>query len=224
MIPSKTDIFLKSLKSLALMEFLPTDKFADLVKSTLGIKQECKEGCDQKEFEIVEKESMINKLAVLLIIGLIIVVLSALVLILRFCVKACPKINRCYQAIKQSLFYGTLIRYILLGTLKMQITFCAALAIKGRMIPETVEQPMPDSKTIITAAIIMGVLSLAPFIFALVLCRNRDQLNHTEVKNKIGAMYFALDAKRKYVGTYCVVFLVRRSFFIAVTFLLYDTP
>ena len=91
-------------------------------------------------------------------------------------------------------------------------------------MPAKNEQPMPDMKTITTAAVVMGVLTLAPFAFGLVLCRNREKLNHPEVKDKIGALYFALDAKRKYVGTYSVIFLVRRSFFIAVTFLVYRMP
>ena len=49
-IPSECDIFLKSLKSLALFEFLPTDELDDKVFGWLGIKAseddgECEDDC-----------------------------------------------------------------------------------------------------------------------------------------------------------------------------------
>ena len=61
-------------------------------------------------------------------------------------------------------------------------------------------------------------------MFAWVLWCNRKQLGHKEVKDKIGAMYFALDPEKPYVGTYVIVYLFRRSLFVVVTFSLYYRP
>ena len=71
---------------------------------------------------------------------------------------------------------------------------------------------------------ILAVLNLCIIIFAWVLWRNRKQLGHKEVKDKIGAMYFALDPEKPYVGTYVIVYLFRRSLFVVVTFSLYYRP
>ena len=43
LIPAETDIFLASLKSLALFEFLPTDEIIETLKEWVGIQSDPKE-------------------------------------------------------------------------------------------------------------------------------------------------------------------------------------
>ena len=49
-------------------------------------------------------------------------------------------------------------------------------------------------------------------------------MNTPAVKQKIGAMYEHHNPVKAYVSTYSVVFLVRRTLFVAVTFGLYWYP
>ena len=63
-----------------------------------------------------------------------------------------------------------------------------------------------------------------PALFGTVLYANRENLNEPGVKDKIGAMYFSFLPDKKYIGSYSVVFLLRRSFFVVITFGLYALP
>lgn len=68
------------------------------------------------------------------------------------------------------------------------------------------------------------ILNLAPIIFGVVLWRNRANLSKPEIKAKIGSLYELHNSEKQYVGTYSIVFLVRRSFFVMMTFALYHHP
>ena len=65
---------------------------------------------------------------------------------------------------------------------------------------------------------------LSPAFLGCVLWRNRKQLHKQPVKQKIGTLYFGFLPNKPYVGTYSVVFLMRRNCFIFVTFLLLKHP
>ena len=57
-------------------------------------------------------------------------------------------------------------------------------------------------------------------VFYCVIKVNKKHLEHPLVKNKVGSMYLGLDAKNHYVDTYAPIFLLRRSVFILICFLL----
>ena len=63
-----------------------------------------------------------------------------------------------------------------------------------------------------------------PFLFGWVLYANRNTLSSANIKSKIGAMYFSLLPDRPYIGSYSVVFLMRRSLFVFAYFALYYYP
>lgn len=110
-LPDEADIFLRELRSLALLEFLQKYEIKETVFGWFGI---------EKENNPLKKEqSLLDKLAVILLAGIVIVFLVFLLLCLRVCVKTSPRAKRCYESIKAKLFYNTFIRYVLLGTLKI---------------------------------------------------------------------------------------------------------
>ena len=71
---------------------------------------------------------------------------------------------------------------------------------------------------------ILVILNLTPFVLAFVLWRNRTNLSHPDAKQKIGSLYELHNSEKKHVATYPIVFLVRRSFFVMITFALYNYP
>ena len=75
-LPDVSSIFLKSLKSLALFEFLPTDKVDDVVLDWIGL-----------EKEETKEDSFFDKLAVFLLAGFIILFTMLLLLLMRLCLK-----------------------------------------------------------------------------------------------------------------------------------------
>ena len=59
-------------------------------------------------------------------------------ILLRMLAMACPKVLKCFQALKRTIFYKTLIRYVLFGTLKIQLEIASILLI-GIVTEETME-------------------------------------------------------------------------------------
>ena len=109
---------------MALFEFLPTEGIKQSVLDLLEIDLE-------KDDDLFEQknESFFDKLDVFIMAGVAILILILLVTILRLLSVCCPKVKNCYETIKRKLFYGTFIRYLLLGSLKIQLIIGGALTI-----------------------------------------------------------------------------------------------
>ena len=59
-------------------------------------------------------------------------------ILLRLLAMACPKVTKCFEALKRTIFYKTLIRYVLFGTLKIELEIASILLI-GIVTEETKE-------------------------------------------------------------------------------------
>ena len=103
------------------------------------------------------------------------------------------------------------------------MTLCGGLAI-GILIEATATQPEKDTAFKITAWIILSLLTLLPVLFSCVLRRFRGTLDQPLVRQKIGALYDNFNPMKPKVGTYAIVFLIRRSLFVALTFCLFRNP
>ena len=215
-IPAKTVSVLKSLKTLALFEFLPTEKLTVKLKEWFKIDE-------LGDFDKKEKETLWEKMIVFIMAGVAIIFTICLLVLLRACIKCSTKAQKLYTYLKNKLFYSTFIRYILLGTLKIQIEIGSAMAV-GHYIPLTDQNEEASRPFMIQGAAIIGFLTLCPLIFLCVLARNRRNLAAVPVKTKISAMYFSLNPEKTSLISYSPVFLVRRSLFIVATFVLYQYP
>ena len=143
----------------------------------LGIESETE--CEEDEEDcIVEgnQESTFDQLAVVLIAAFAISILCLVLILLRLLLIFCPKVKQCFQNLKNKLIYGTFIRYVLLSSLKIQITLCFGLAI-GDLIEVTPTKPAKDSSFVIVASTLLGALSLAPLLLGIILYRERRVLN-----------------------------------------------
>ena len=87
------------------------------------------------------------------------------------------------------------------------------------------EEPTKEVSTsqIATSACIVAILNLCPFFFLSVLVRNHENLGKDEIKEKIGTLYNGLKPIKSVAG-HPFVFLLRRSIFVAITFLLFQDP
>lgn len=166
LLPDEADIFLRELRSLALLEFLQKYEIKETVLGWFGVEEESSPKKDQ---------SLLDKLAVILLAGIVIVFLVLLLLCLRVCVKKSPRAKRCNDSIKAKLFYNTFIRYVLLGTLKIQLTFGGTVFI-GYVFPETLTLVAPETGPFVFGILVLIVMSLMPFLFAWVLYTNRSAL------------------------------------------------
>ena len=76
------------------------------------------------------------------------------------------------------------------------------------------------------AIFLMFAFTQAPFLFAWIMSANYDNLDKDSVKRKIGSMYLGVHLKGDdTLGlSVAIVFLLRRSIFVAITFALIDHP
>ena len=68
------------------------------------------------------------------------------------------------------------------------------------------------------------ILNLCPILFYSIVARNTGNLHKDEIQSKIGTLYSGLKAKHPSVKFQSLAFLVRRSLFVAITFLLFKYP
>ena len=112
--PTETEIFLEALKTLALFEFLPTDQIDDTIKGWLGIEND----------DSGEQKSWFDDLAVVMIFAFVLLFLFLILLIGILFRRHSAKCTSCLDGLKKKLFFGVLIRYLLLSTLKTQMSLC----------------------------------------------------------------------------------------------------
>ena len=78
----------------------------------------------------------------------------------------------------------------------------------------------------IFAIVLMTGFTSFPLIFAWVMYANLRNLNTEVIQNKIGSMYLGvwIEGKSNFGLSLSIVFLIRRSIFVAITFALYNHP
>ena len=121
--------FLKFVKMIALMEFLPKDEVIDFLTGTDC--QTCtnnvirKRNLESDEHilheieESTESDNLIRNLGIMFVIALGIALFLLLLLLLRCLVRRFSKLQKIYKYICECVFYNMFIRYILNSTLKI---------------------------------------------------------------------------------------------------------
>ena len=121
--------------------------------------------------------------------------------------------------LKQKIFYNAFIRYILQSTLKIQIGAYTTISLASW------STPLDKTQSIIAISTLV-IFSAWPFVFAIVLYRNYNYLGYRGIQNKISSMYDGVLLRNDYWYslTISIVFLLRRSLFVFITFVFYDYP
>ena len=119
-LPPTTRVILSNLKSLALLEFIPTETFKNGLKSLLGISlsddPKVEDSCsveDPSGVNRVASNDLINNMGAMLLIAAIIFAVLVLLVLLRVAQKRCACAKKAFDAIKKKLFWNTFLRYVL---------------------------------------------------------------------------------------------------------------
>ena len=70
----------------------------------------------------------------------------------------------------------------------------------------------------------IGFFNLMPILFSLVLYVNRDHLDHPENRKRMSNLYSNIEVHKAWGLSYMIVYMLRRSLFIFITFYLFDHP
>lgn len=127
--PNNSASFLKYIKMIALMEFLPKDEVIDFLTDTdcqtcntniiRKRNLESSETLLSEQEGTVESDSLVRNLGIMLVIALILAVFMLLLLLMRCLVRRFNRIEELYKKICDKVFYNMFIRYILSSTLKI---------------------------------------------------------------------------------------------------------
>ena len=140
--PANTNSVLKFIKMIALIEFMPTEWFTDILSDWFGIQR----GDDRN---IVENMGMMLLIGCCVLFAVLLILVVGLLMLFNF------KLYRIFRNLLRKVFYNTFIRYLLQSTLKLQIASLITITLtewdKGKM-------------QILIAGSVVGVLTLFPFI------------------------------------------------------------
>ncbi len=140
--PANTNSVLKFIKMIALMEFMPTEWFTDILSDWFGIQK----GDDQN---IVENMGMMLLIGCCVLFAVLLILIVGLLMLFNF------KLYRIFRNLLRKVFYNTFIRYLLQSTLKLQI---------ASLITITLTEWDNGKMQILIAGSVVGVLTLFPFI------------------------------------------------------------
>ena len=120
-IPYKAEAFLKYIKLLALMEFIPSKWLTDAISDFLGVG--CKEDDATCQADIDESErtglsklgstNIVDNMGIMLLVGVFIMVFVILLLLTKQCMYKDYRLFRIYMKVRQRIFWNTFIRYAL---------------------------------------------------------------------------------------------------------------
>jgi hypothetical protein len=168
--PANTLSVLKFIKTIALMEFMPTGWFTDILSDWFGIQK----GDEQN---IVENMGMMLLIGCCLLIAVLLTLVVGLLMLFNF------KLYRLFRNLLRKVFYNTFIRYILQSTLKLQIASLTTMTLtewdKGKM-------------QIIVAGSVVVLLTLMPFVAIAILVKHFKNLSKPSMVDKIGSFYLGL--------------------------------
>lgn len=121
-LPGKATTFIKELRKLALLEFIPLKWFQDSVKSVFGMQTESSDtdsdSCTELSSDLCGK-SLLDNLGAMPLIALAILLLIGLMMLSKWLARKYAAFGRFYLSLKRKIFFNSLIRFVLQSTLKM---------------------------------------------------------------------------------------------------------
>lgn len=238
--PPNASIAIETFRTIALGEFIPYDWLTDIV---LGIfkseddvegateyeEEDSIEDSDDDESEDadfengestkveVDKSNVLANMGVMLVFLVILIVMILLVLLLvRFCKKGSALHNKFLQ-VKAKIFWNSIFRFILQSYLKTALGCMFAV----RLI--SFSTGAATANALVSLAMLV-TLSAIPFIFAVLMHKNKERLSRSAVKAKMGTLYLGSRTKTLLQRIYPSVFVFRRLLYAILTVVCISNP
>ena len=199
------------------------------IKESLGLKKEVKPEENKVEDEKLGSVNLFDNYGVtLIIVAICMLAIIGVVYLSHHFVKksqASPKWTESLTKAKRMVFYNPLIRYSFLNFIKLNMACFVACYAKGGTAFNTV-----------LAVLLLLVLNLVPAYFCAHLYRNRTSLESKDSIATFGTLYSGLKLKSRSdledptkfeqhkVWVYPLVFMLRKTVFVAITVLFSKSP
>lgn len=172
--PANSLAFLKYIKSIALMEFIPSKQITDKLSAWLNLDAE-------------SPENLLSNLGLMLVIGGVIAVLMIAMLVCSYLVMFDYRVYRRFRLLQSKIFYNAILRYLLQSCLKLAVASCTTLTLVNWSDLQSESYP-----SIVVSSLILLVILISPIIFRIILIRNFNNLLRPSFVEKIGSLYLAL--------------------------------
>ena len=156
-------------------------------------------------------------MGVMLIILGFIIVLATLISICVKCCKPGSKLQGIFLKVKGKIFWNAILRFILQGYLKISIGTLFALSLVS------VSTNM-EAVNCGLSFLVLGILMFLPVFFAIILSRNRKNLDSEAMRAKIGSIYLGIRTATKAQRFYSSMFLIRRMVYAILTVACVNNP
>jgi hypothetical protein len=201
-LPQNAKVVMKFLKSIALLEFIPTEQITGAISGWLGL-------------DSADPSNIVNQNGIMLVIGLVIIVVLILLAVVSYFITLTSYTwYRRYRSVKGMIFYNTFLRFILQSNLKMGVAAVTTISTAASFA----------SGSAVAALVELSIFCICPFLFRYILYKNKINLAKPSMHGKIGSLYLGLKEESAGALMYSSVFMVRRLFFIMLTFAVSAVP
>ena len=147
-------------------------------------------------------------------------------LILQIFVRFNDKVQGFYLKIKPKMFWNPFIRYIFESALELQLAAGTVLfiSLNTSLKANTQCETVWKSGLYISSTAILAAIGLMPLLFSFVMYRNRKSLSELRTRDRIGTLYEIVKPNGINSLSFSIVFLLRRSSFVALTFFFFEYP
>ena len=146
---------------------------------------------------------------------LLLIILVIVVVVIARRAKSSSKVQERLKKLKYAVFYNPIIRYLVLNSLKLNMSAIVVLRSSDRSM-------LSFAFAIATLAILNGL----PFVYYIILNRNHDELTKEENRKSYGALYAGKNVSRDdhRAQFYPMLFFWRRALFISATVYMFSYP
>jgi len=216
-VPAIAEAVIKTLKFVALGEFIPYEGIKSWIGERLG-----QPPANSDEIEAIEatgggSSNFLENLDSLLLFALAIFVVILFVALFSCFKYINYKVFRTYMLIRNAIFWNVFIRYSLQSYTKM----CFATVISLELIK------WGSAKLVISNLMAIGTavaLLVLPVIYAYVLHKKKPDLIKYTVRSRIGSLYSGKKEEETAGQVFVLIYLARRLWFTFLTFALASQP
>jgi hypothetical protein len=136
------------------------------------------------------------------------------------------RLSKVITKLRKVFIWNGFFRFIIQGSLKMQLACGTIIAIYFDQANKPIQsaEDVLKPQDLIGPGIVLLIFNVMPVVFSLLLFCSNENLDSDAGRDKYGTLYATVDINKRGSGSYIVVYLLRRSFFVLVTFVFYDYP
>ena len=210
LIPPNASMAIETFRVIALGEFIPYDWLTEPLSEPF-------QGPDDDTD--ASRANVLSNMGIMLLFGGVILILALLAVCLVRCCRKSEKCRALFQKLKNKILWNSVLRFALQSYLKNSMAVLFSLYVMSF----TSKGDTGILNGLISIVLVLGLIAL-PIFFAVILHRNRSNLETEAMKAKIGTLYLGMRTKTASQRMYSSIFLARRLLYAILTVVCINNP